>query len=110
MESPCLFCLEPIQAEQTINPIGCHCKIQAHKQCFDAWFVQKNQLECPICHAVSVPNRVLHDNIHIVYINTTEAQERERHYTQQQKAAGYCCLLLLGWSIGITILDLVSRS
>lgn len=99
-----------MQRENSINPIGCRCKVHAHTQCFDAWFAQKNQLECPICHTVSVSNRILHDNIHVVYINTTEAQERDRRYNQHQKVAGFCCLMILGWSIGLTILDLVTRS
>jgi hypothetical protein len=109
MESSCLFCLEVIREAFPPNPIGCSCKIQAHKHCFDAWFVQKNQMECPICHTIATPNQI-HDTIHIVYIDTTEVQPRHHQENQQKKAAVFCCLLLMGWSIGMTIIDVVSRS
>jgi hypothetical protein len=109
MESSCLFCLEPIREAFPPNPIGCPCKIQAHKQCFDAWFVQKNQMECPICHTIAIPNQI-HDTIHIVYVDTTQVQPRRQQANQQKNAAVFCCLLLMGWSIGMTIIDLVSHS
>jgi hypothetical protein len=108
MESCCLFCLEPIREAFPPNPIGCPCKLQAHKHCFDAWFLQKNQMECPICHTVATPNQVL-NSIHIVYVDTTSARPR-REQNQHKKAAVFCCLLLMGWSIGMTIVDLIVRS
>jgi hypothetical protein len=110
MESSCLFCLEPIREAFPPNPIGCPCKIQAHKQCFDAWFVQKNQMECPICHTVSVPNQILQDQVHIVYVQAPDLQPRQRIETQQKKAVIFCCFLIFGWSIGMTILDLIMRA
>lgn len=110
MESSCLFCLEAIHEAFPPNPIGCPCKIQAHKQCFDAWFVQKNQMECPICHTIAIPNQIQNNTIHVVYVDTTHIQPRRRDENQQKKAAVFCCLLLMGWSIGMTVVDLISRS
>jgi hypothetical protein len=107
MESSCLFCLEAVQENATPNPLGCRCKIHAHSQCFRMWFEQKQQMECPICHLVSVPNRLVFDDIHIVYINTTEQQRVQNRFRQQEKIALFCCCLFLGWTLGITILELI---
>ncbi len=109
MEPSCLFCLEPISEKLTLNPIGCPCKILAHKQCFEHWFVQKNQMECPICHTVSVPNGVMLDNIHVVYVNTTRMQELERQDAKRHDACiGFCCCILLVWAISMTIMNSVT--
>ena len=112
METSCLFCLEPIRETFPPNPVGCPCKIQAHKQCFDAWFAQKHQMECPICHTVAVPNHILQDEIHMVYIQnpTTIQRDIERYGHQHRKAALFCCALILGWSVGMTVLDLILRA
>lgn len=110
MDASCLFCLEPIIEQPIQNPIGCPCKVQAHKQCFDAWILQKNQMECPICHTVSIPNQMIFDNVQIIYVNTTVDDQQLRRHTQHQKAALFCCMLVIGWSIGVTILDLAFGS
>lgn len=103
----CLFCLDLVEKEQGENPIGCACRIVAHRSCFTKWFEQKQQLECPICHTVAVPNRIAHENIHIVYINTRDVNRTQRREMRtQDKAALFCCCLLMGWSIGLTILNL----
>ncbi len=106
MESSCLFCLETIQEKTTLEPIGCQCKIQAHKHCFQKWFDEKKQIECPICHTVSVPNRMMLENIHIVYINTTAIQRND--VRRHDQCIGICCLLLIIWAIAMTILSAVT--
>ncbi len=63
-------------------------------------------MECPICHTVAVPNRVAYENVHIVYINTTDANREQRQLRSRDKAALVCCFLLFGWSIALTILEL----
>lgn len=108
MEPSCLFCLEQIKENVPINPIGCPCKIQAHKQCFEQWFAEKNQIECPICHTVSVPNRIALDTIHVVYIQQPQVDTHYNAMAGHEKAAAFCCCLLLGWAVGITILNLVT--
>lgn len=106
---PCLFCLEPVEKGQVANPIGCACRIVAHQTCFTQWFEQKQQMECPICHTVAVPNRIAYENIHVVYINTTEIDRtRQRDVRGRDKAVMFCCCLLMGWSIGLTILEAIS--
>ena len=111
MQPSCLFCLEPVEKNGLGNPIGCSCTIQAHAACFDQWFHQKQQLECPICHTVSIPNAVAVENIRIVFVDATrERQTEQTRFRGHEKAAAFCCCLLLGWSIGLTIIDLVSRS
>jgi hypothetical protein len=111
MQHPtCLFCLEPVKTESAPNPIGCQCRIITHKDCFKQWFDLKQHLECPICHTISVPNRVAYDNIHIVYIDTTQYERAEQAsiWSKHQKAAAVCCCLLFGWSVGFTILELIA--
>lgn len=107
----CLFCLEPVGNKDVIpNAIGCACRIAAHPACFEQWFQQKQQLECPICHTVSIPNAVAVDNIRIVFVDATQETSRRRTYRGHEKAVACCCCLLMGWAIGITIIDLVARS
>lgn len=111
MQPSCLFCLETVEKNLIPNPIGCACRISAHSACFEQWFSQKQQMECPICHTVSIPNAVAVDNIRIVFIDTTREREmHERRFRGHEKAVAACCCLLMGWAIGITIIDLISRS
>lgn len=108
MEQPCLFCFESVEEKDKMNnPIGCLCKIAAHKLCFDQWFQQKQQMECPICHCISIPNPINLETIRVVYIDTTSMREREDIYSRNQKAVGFCCCFLLGWAIGLSILNAV---
>lgn len=109
METSCLFCLEPVTKEPLHNPIGCPCKIAAHKTCLHQWFEQRQVMECPICHTVAVPNRAMREDVQVVYVNITEQQELQRRLTSQEKAAAFCCCMILGWSLGLTILELVFR-
>ena len=110
MQPSCLFCLETVEKDKLSNPIGCQCQILAHRSCFEQWFTQKNQMECPICHTIAVPNPVTIDDIHIVYIDTTNVIERQRRYRGHEKAVAFCCCLLMGWALGLTILDLVFQT
>ena len=111
VESPCLFCLEPVKStEQCSNPIGCPCALLCHGACLQAWFDSKQQLECPICHTVSVPNLSYEvgpqEIIHIVHVN----RPQEDSYAQQrrnERAVGVCCYLLLGWWIGGLIFEAI---
>lgn len=103
METPCLFCLEQIKENVMNNPIGCTCKLQAHKHCFEQWFQQKNQMECPICHCITTPNPI----VHVVYIEEPQQDLRVNPIVRHEKAAAFCCCLLLGWAFGITILNMV---
>jgi E3 ubiquitin-protein ligase DOA10 len=105
MHESCLVCLEEIKEKSIVNPIGCPCKLHVHKQCFETWFQQKNQMECPICHSVATPNRVMLENVHIVYINTNAIDRVERREKSHGRAIGFCCCLLIGWAIGFTVID-----
>ena len=107
MQESCLVCLEELKGETIVNPIGCSCKFNVHTQCFERWFQQKNQMECPICHSVSIPNRVALENIHIVYVNTTAIDRTDRREKTHGTAVGFCCCLLIGWAIGFTVIDLL---
>jgi len=108
MERICLFCFDPIKENNTRNPIGCQCAIHAHESCIHSWFQQKQQIECPICHTVSIPNPVSYENIQIVFIERNQSREGERRAFQaNQKVIALCCCVLLGWSIGLTIVEAV---
>ena len=102
---PCLFCLESVEKDPMNNPIGCHCKIVAHKECFQEWFDQKHQMECPICHTLAIPNPVVLDDIRIVFVDMTREQEDTRRYKNHEKAIAFCCCTLLGWAVGISIIE-----
>lgn len=110
MNVSCLFCLELMTENKTRNPIGCACKLSAHKQCIETWFQQKNQMECPICHTIAIPNRMMLENFQIVYIDMTAERRREERFRNHEKAAAFCCCLLLGWALGFTVIDLISRA
>lgn len=107
MNKVCLFCLEDIEGSPLGNPIGCQCKIQVHDACFQTWFQQKQSLECPICHTVSVPTPFHHENVHVVFVREERRDSQERQRRSNQKAIAMCCCLLLGWSVGLTILEAI---
>lgn len=101
----CLFCLEPVDDEAISNPIGCSCRIEAHKSCFEGWVTTKQHMECPICHTVSFPNRVPESDIAVVFVNMTPAIERRQRFKAKEQVAMFCCCLLLGWSIGVSVIE-----
>ena len=107
MEPPCLFCLDPVSKESIENPTGCECKISAHKDCFDKWFEEKNRIECPICHRVAIPTALTNENVRIVFVNMGDENIRRERYNSQEKATFFCCLMIMGWTIGITILEYI---
>jgi hypothetical protein len=106
MEATCLFCLEPIQDNPAQNPIGCSCKILLHPQCLEQWWTQKQQLECPVCHTVAVPNPQINESVRVVYV-AMNPEETTGITPSQQKCVGFCCLGFLFWSIALSILSWV---
>jgi hypothetical protein len=79
MEDPaCIFCLDSVSTRDK-NPIPCECKYAYHRQCIQEWFAQKQQQECPICHAVCIT----------VYVERTRVPNRA--------CVGLCCAGLLVW-------------
>ena len=104
----CLFCLEELkEVEDCRNVVGCGCEIHSHASCLQDWFHQKQQLECPICHAVSVPNPVqpVQPEIIIVHVQDPEQQDQIRRLRSQEKCVGYCCLTILFWWIAGLIFE-----
>lgn len=107
MDSSCLFCLDIIKENPTQNPVGCSCKIHAHQSCFQNWFTQKERMECPICHTVAVPTPFHHDQVHVVFV---ERPTETRPNRTSEKAIAMCCCILLGWAIGLTVIELAVSS
>jgi len=106
----CLFCLEDIHENPKPNPIGCSCTIQAHESCFHAWFQQKQSLECPICHTVSIPTQFHHENLHVVFVERRGDPESRQRSRRHEKAVTLCCCLLLGWTLGLTIFEFIFQT
>ncbi len=109
-EKSCLFCLETVKhSEQVGNVIGCSCEILCHGPCLEAWFQQKNQMECPICHAVSVlnPAQSTPHPPEVIFIHIQDPQREERYRTIEgrEKCVGFCCLMIVIWWIGGIILE-----
>lgn len=110
-----MFCLETVKENEiAFNPIGCQCQFKSHGPCLQSWYDQKQQYECPICHAVSVPNPV-EPPVQIIYIQRDprererqrEESLNERRITQaQQKCIALCCVGWICWSLFITLIDL----
>lgn len=107
-----MFCLEQLKTNETVlNPIGCNCLYKSHGTCLQAWFEQKQQYECPICHAVSLgplhsrTNPVVGPLVRVVYVQREQEEDGipERH----QKCFGICCLGMIGWAIFINVLDYI---
>ena len=107
-----MFCLESVKSvELAFNPIGCPCQFKSHGACLHAWFEEKHQYECPICHTVSVPNPV-QPVYQIVYVQRDEPVNRsfyplipQRH----QQCVGVCCLGFLLWWLALTIIELIFK-
>ena len=111
-EKTCLFCLETVkQTEQMQNIIGCDCEIVCHGTCLQSWFETKHQLECPICHTVSVPNMTFQGQgdhvIAVVHVHRGIDQEREllRIRRSHEKCMLWCCFGLLIWGIVVNVLS-----
>ena len=96
----CLFCLEPVRENHTVNPPGCSCKIVAHEACIHTWYNQKQSLECPICHTVVIQNP-----IPVFEINQV-IQERRINQANQKVAAG-CCFIIMAWVTSLSILEYI---
>lgn len=109
----CLFCLEDVKQEEQIrNLIGCECELLAHQSCMQNWFETKHQLECPVCHAVSLPNYMFQREgpqvIHIIHVDPLHAREAAAELERrrwQEKCAGWCCLTLLFWGIFANVIS-----
>lgn len=101
-----MFCFDPLKpTDQVGNPIQCNCNYKAHGSCLQNWFEQKNQYECPICHAVVVP-----PPLQVVYVQMPPAPEEPRITRGQQKCVAMCCLSFLGWAIFVSILEYVKMT
>ena len=97
----CLFCLEEIkERDRCGNPVGCGCELTCHGSCLQEWYEQKQQIECPICHRVSVPNPIIASRdreIVIIHVQDPQQAEQIRTMRAQEKCVGCCCLTLLFW-------------
>jgi hypothetical protein len=109
----CLFCLEPVRENHTVNPPGCSCKIVAHEACIHTWYSQKQSLECPICHTVVIENPIplfeINEAINQVIqerrINQA-IQERRINQANQKVVAG-CCFIIMAWVTSLSILEYI---
>jgi hypothetical protein len=109
----CLFCLEEIkETQEAPNVVGCGCEIHTHPKCLQAWFEQKQEVECPICHTVSVPNPVHvapqqqnQREIVIIHVQASDRDERFLRLRSHEISLGLCCCILIFWWIGGIILQ-----
>ena len=66
-------------------------------------------MECPICHTISFPYRIPDPETYVVYINMTQAnanQDRARK-VKEQVAIVFCCTMM-GWAIGLGIMQAIA--
>jgi hypothetical protein len=110
MEYQCMFCLEQLKStEVALNPIGCLCSFQSHGPCLQTWFEQKNQYECPICHAVSIPNPVFQAPQPVVYVVQVRRPLYEVVMRDQQLCAAVCCFGVMIWFVVLTTVSLIFK-
>ncbi len=102
-EQSCLFCLEIVKpSEKNQNIVGCQCQLVSHGSCLEEWFQQKNQIECPICHAISIPNPISTPQREVIIIHVNRPQEEDYigRFQRHDKCIGLCCVMILMWWIG----------
>lgn len=107
-----MFCLETVKSNEVVlNPIGCNCKYMSHGPCLQSWFQEKNQYECPICHAVSIPNPIQSPQpmYQIVYIQERREEIERRMTRSQKKCAAILCFTIICWGIIMNIIEAVLR-
>jgi hypothetical protein len=110
MDQQCVFCLETLKStEAVLNPIGCSCSFPSHGPCLQTWFEQKNQYECPICHAVSIPNVVAQPPQQIVYVVRVRRPIYELVMADQQRCAAICCFGVMIWFVVLTTVSLLFK-
>jgi hypothetical protein len=106
MAENCMFCLDEVkQNEEILNPIGCQCVFKAHGPCLHAWFEEKNQYECPICHTVAAMNPT-QGIVQVIYVNhpfPPAAEQREYMTSRRQKCITASCLTFILWGFFVTI-------
>lgn len=111
----CLFCLEEVKEQEKIrNLIRCDCELLCHADCMQKWFETKHQLECPVCHAVSLPNLMFQRDrdtpqvIHIIHIDPYRARDRDAEVERRrfrEKCAACCCGSFLLVAIIVNVLS-----
>lgn len=105
-----MFCLETVKPNEAVfNPIGCNCKYTSHGSCLQTWFEQKNQYECPICHAVSIPNPIQPAVYQIVYIQQELRESQRQTRRNNRKCMIFSCVALMSLGIIMNILEAVLR-
>lgn len=114
-EKVCLFCLETIKQDEVLpNPIGCRCTLSTHQRCLQGWFEQKHNMECPICHTIGTPMPFqISDTqhiIHFIHVDVTAQQREQQRIRGREKAVAFCCCLLLGWALGLSIIEWISTT
>ncbi len=106
-----MFCLEPVKStEMAFNPIGCPCLYKSHGNCLHAWFEEKQQYECPICHTLSIPNPAQQQIVRIVYIQNPEIPHNNPLVARPyRRCVGISCMILFLTILILTLIDIISR-
>lgn len=104
-----MFCLESVKStEVAFNPIGCSCQFKSHGTCLHAWFEQKHQYECPICHTVSMPNPV-QPVYQIVYVQREEPSRQSPFSQRNTQCIAFCCFGFLLWWVILSIVEYATK-
>ena len=107
MAENCMFCLDEVKPnEEILNPVGCSCLFKAHGSCLQSWFEQKNQYECPICHAVVNLNPL--QPVHVVYIQ--ERPSESGLVRRHRWCLGMCFVISIFWGLFVFLWTLITKN
>lgn len=71
-EEPCIICLNEKNSYQ-MRGLDCDCKYYIHQSCHIEYTNNKQKIECPICHTVSMDNPFLPQRI--VHVKREDPQD-----------------------------------
>jgi hypothetical protein len=109
----CIICLDDNGDISTKHThLGCKCKVPVHMHCWMQYVKTKNgQLECPICHVLTIRNPILPASItglpKDIYIPRSEVvpPEEDRWMSRDRCVGKIMCCCILSWvgtiSVGV---------
>ncbi len=92
-DDPCIICLCEENTHQ-MRGIDCDCKYYIHQKCHLDYTNNKQKIECPICHTISIDNPFLTGRE--LYVIKRELAEERESGCVKGCVFGCCCYFVVG--------------
>ena len=86
MENECMICLQPVDENEFITIlIQCECKGYYHDKCLSKWFIEKNNIICPVCSKIFPGEYENKQNTNVIILSQPHSPIYEYNYLVRQK-------------------------